>query len=300
MVRFSALVAALICCLFVSFTAAAQDGPRTDYPSGFVIADDTPCYALITDAEPWTYLAANTDALIYTDPSEPWVLIGVYPDENNSRNSCWVESTLVSPGMGTPATEVPTEEPTTEPTALPETPEVVPPTEVEPTEVVETPAAEPTESAPTEVATQVVESEEDEEEIAPAAAAPTEAPEETSTNEVVVTILPVTGSGPDSDDGDFFSFVAWMLLAAAGLLVLITGAPCYIVAGIIDGYRDYKEGFNTPASRAWARVIWFVRAGGSTLKRAVLWALNALWLYPFGAYVYYTEHRGQGRRGVRH
>lgn len=211
MERYVALVAALVF-LFVSNTATAQEEPRTDYPSGFVISDNTPCFAQVGDAEPWAILAAHTDVLVYTDPSEPWIMIGVYPDpKTGSRNSCWTESWGVSPGIG----EIPTEEPSPESTAQPVTPEVIPPVETEPTEALETPAvavattADPTAESATETTSYVTE-------------------------------LPSTGSRTPAvvSDDSWEGFLGQLL---GHLLLLVVAAAVCVIGALIARYFEYKN-----------------------------------------------------------
>lgn len=175
-----ALVAALITtCLFVSLTSAiAQAGPpENGYPQGFTIDEGVPCYAQVGDLEAWKELPAGKPVSILTDPTQPWVMIGIDPDPaTGSMNSCWVESARVTPGMGEP------------------------PSEPEPTEVVATPVPDPVEqepqAEPTATPAEDTEHEKGAVESAPVSADST--PTEPPVLDTPVIKLPSTGSGPGS------------------------------------------------------------------------------------------------------
>lgn len=236
-------------------------------------------------SEEWTLIgagAASNEGCLVSKGSVEAVQTDPVPDEPEPTiepTAVLTEEPTVAPTEVSTevSTAVPTENPTEVSTEAPtEEPE---PTEVsteipivEPTETV-APTVEPTfDSEPTETivpediapvedgeATEEMTFEQErQEEVADpsmAAVQETESPAVVPGNTVYVTTLPVTGTG----SGDQFSLADWGYFIMKVILVVVGFAALLVLAVAlpqsVNGWRDYKQGYDTQMSRVIRRVL---------------------------------------------
>lgn len=277
-VRILALVAALVLSL-----APFNVGHASDRYEGVIVIDGTQCYEITPAGEikPWGMpMAAGTRVSIFTVDhqfSEDWTLIGFGSD---SSEGCLVSKGSVEAVTSDPVPDEP--EPTVEPTIAPTPiePEVEPTTEPDPTETTPieevNPTVEPTVEPTTEPEPELVEKtdpvyepeptvepESTEltvvDETAVLATATTEAvsvdPTPVAHGALGVTTLPRTGTGSGDSSVDTFDWaflVKTILLALAILAVVVL---LFFGMGCIDGWRDYRDGVDTGASRVLKKVL---------------------------------------------
>ncbi len=69
------------------------------------------------------------------------------------------------------------------------------------------------------------------------------------------------------------------------LILVVFGFGTAFIGACIAGYMEHRNEINPKVGRLWREIV-----------RMALGALNGLWLYPFGAYIYCTDrigHRGK-------
>jgi hypothetical protein len=263
-VRVLALAAALG--LFLGlFGTVSADGRY----QGMIVIDDTSCGDPSLE-ETWVVLEHGTLVSVFpTQATETAQLIGTGPV---GGETCWVPAGSVVPYTSIPTSE-PTEEPTTEPSIEPTKESIVLPTEVpteepsynsEPIETVVPNQAQPVEddmiadASNEDASEEVTFEQEQQEELTEQSTIPaqeTQSPAVVSGTAVFVTTLPVTGTGSVDQTTfiDWVGLIAKILSVAAGITALV--AIAIVLPGSIDGYRDYKEGYDTQMSRAFKRVL---------------------------------------------